>query len=108
MFSIFDYDLEQALDIIKNCGDIRIIDHVLNNWFHRSIDFNYIEKCICNKIPLGITKTRENRFKLIYPDKNKTMHDLYIIIEITDNREIEVVTAYPFKEDRRLRERETQ
>jgi len=43
---------------------------------------------------------------LIYHDKIKTKHDLYIIVEISDNREIEIVTVYPFKEDRRLRERE--
>ena len=59
MFPIFDYDLEQALEIIKSCGDIRIIDHVLDNWFHRDIDFNYVEECIHNKVPLGINKTRE-------------------------------------------------
>ena len=106
MFPIFDYNLEQALEIIKSCGDIRIIDHVLDNWFHRDIDFNYVEECIHNKVPLGINKTRENRFKLIYHDKIKTKHDLYIIVEISDNREIEIVTVYPFNEDRRLRERE--
>lgn len=35
-----------------------------------------------------------------------TKHDLYIIIEITDNENVEIVTAYPFSEQRRLRERE--
>jgi hypothetical protein len=106
VFIIFDYNIDQAREILKTCGDIRIIDHVLDNWFSRDTDFNYIEECIKEKIPLAIIKTRENRFKLIYPHNIKTKNDLYIIIEITDNEEIEVVTSYPFKEDRRLRERE--
>ena len=37
---------KQALDIIKSCGDIRIIDHTLTNWFHMDINFNYVEECI--------------------------------------------------------------
>jgi len=48
----------------------------------------------------------ENRFKLIYHHNKKLRHDLYIIIEINDNNDIEVISSYPFKEDRRLRERE--
>jgi len=48
----------------------------------------------------------ENRFKLIYPHNKMSKHDLYIIIEITDQKDIEVVTVYPFKEDRRKREHE--
>ena len=104
--NIFDYDTDQAREILKNCEDIRIIDHVLENWFERGTDFNYIVECIKLKVPLAIIKTMENRFKLIYPHNKKTKHDLYIIIQITDNKDVEVVTSYPFPEARRLRERE--
>lgn len=79
----------------------------MENWFSRDTDFNYIEDCIHFKVPLGIVKTSENRFKLIYPHNKKTKHDLYIIIEISDNRDVEVVTSYPFSENRRLREHES-
>jgi hypothetical protein len=107
VFTIFDYDTDQARKIMKTCGDIRINKHVLDNWFDRGIDFSYIKECIKVKIPLANIKTRENRFKLIYPHQTKTKHDLYIIIEISDNKEVEVITAYPHHESRRLREYES-
>jgi hypothetical protein len=45
----------------------------------------------------------ENRFKTIYPHKNKDSMDLYIIIEITDYGNVEIVTVYPFSKSRRER-----
>lgn len=107
MFIIFDYDLEQAWEILKKSKDINISPHVLDNWLGRGIDFNYLRKCIIDKIPLSISKTMYNRFKLIYPHETKTSEDLYIIIEITDNQDIEVVTSYSFNKNRREREHGT-
>ena len=80
--------------------------HVLKNWFKRNIDFNYIEECLCNKIPLSISKTMENRFKLIYPHPTNNNEDLYIIIQISDYHEIEIITIYSFDIKRREREYE--
>lgn len=56
MFNIFDYNTDQARKILKDCEDVRISEHVLDNWFKRHINFNYIEECIKYKVPLGITK----------------------------------------------------
>jgi len=100
---IFDYDIDQAREIIQSCRDIRISPHVLEKWLERGIDFNYIKECLNNKVPLGNNKTMENRFKLIYPHKTKTSEDLYIIIEINDYKNIEVVTLYSFNKNRRER-----
>jgi len=89
MIIILDHDINQTMKIIKNCEDIRINTHILKNWFERSTDFNYIEECIKNKIPLVIVKTIGNCFKLIHRNGKKLRHDLYIIIEINDNNVIE-------------------
>ena len=48
----------------------------------------------------------ENRFKLIYPHPTNKNEDLYIIIQISDNHEIEIITVYPFDKKRREREYE--
>jgi len=106
VITIFDYDTDQAREIIKTCENIRISPHVLENWLNRGIDFNYIEDCLNNKVPLGNNKTWENRFKLIYPHKTKPNEDLYIIIAINDYKEVEVVTIYSFGKHRREKEHE--
>ena len=43
--------------------------------------------CLLNTIPLAISKTYYNRFKLIYPHETKPTMDLYVIIEISDDEE---------------------
>lgn len=65
------------------------------------------EDILINEDFLSISKTSENRFKLIYHHPYNENLDLYIIIEIQDNREIEIVTVYPFKKSRRERENES-
>ena len=52
-------------------------------------------------MPLSISKTCENRFKLIYPHEND---DLYIIIVIDDFDNVEVLTVYSFNKRRRERD----
>jgi len=101
---IFDYSLEDAFDILKECTDFRIIKHALNRTNVRGITIEYIEKCLKSLKPLGINKTRENRFSLIYPHETKSSEDLYIIIEINDFKEIDVITIYTKSIFRRLRE----
>ena len=103
---IFEYSLEDAFDILKECTDFRIINHALNRTDVRRIPIEYIEKCLKSLKPLGINKTRENRFSLIYPHETKSTEDLYIIIEINDFKEIEVITIYTKSILRRLREYE--
>ena len=88
---IFDYDIDQAREIIKNCGNIRINDHYLDNWLERGSELSYIEECIKNKVPLAIVKTMENRFKLIYHHNKKLKNDLYIIIQINDNKKLKLL-----------------
>ncbi|MDR2830669.1 MAG: hypothetical protein LBB45_06520 [Methanobrevibacter sp.] len=67
------------------------------------MNIKYVEESVLNKNPLGLIKTRENRFKAIYPHETKSSEDLYIIIEITDNEEIIIITLYTTTIERRLR-----
>lgn len=105
---MFDYNIEDAQRILKSfdSADLRLENHVLDNWFERDIDFNYILDCLTDKILLSISKTSENRFKLIYPYENSKTMDLYIVIEIDDFEKITVITAYSFSSTRRQRENE--
>ncbi len=104
-----DYNIEDAQKILKSHNlknKIKLKNHVLDNWFKRGYSLNYIFDCLTNKIPLSISKTRENRFKMIYPHETNSNDDLYIIIEINDDREVSVITAYSFNKRRREREKE--
>lgn len=77
--------------------------HTFYNWFERDYNLNYVANCLVNEVPLSISKTCENRFKLIYPhEKNK--NDLYIIIVIDDFDNVEVLTVYSFNKRRRERD----
>ena len=65
---MFDYNIEDAQRILKSfdSADLRLDNHVLDNWFDRRINFDYLFDCLKDKMLLSISKTRENRFKLIY------------------------------------------
>ena len=105
---MFDYNIEDAQRILKSFddSDLRLDNHILDNWFDRQLNFDYILNCLKNKKILSISKTSENRFKLIYPHEKLKTKDLYIIIEIDDFKRITVKTAYSFSKSRRLRENE--
>ena len=81
---MFDYNIEDAQRILKSfdSADLRLDDHVLVNWFERDVSFDYIFNCLRCKIPLSISKTMENRFKLVYPHEKIKSKDFYIVIEL--------------------------
>lgn len=105
---MFDYSIEDAQKILKSfdSSNLRLDSHVLDNWFERDINFDYLFECLKNKIPLSISKTMENRFKLIYPHESIKTKDLYIIIEIDEFENITIKTAYSFSIKRRQRDYE--
>lgn len=108
MIYLIDYNINEAQCIINdyNPSLLRFDKHIFKNWFERGFTHEYISKCLFEKIPLGINKTSENRFKLIYPNEINRNMDLYIIIEIDDYRNIKVITAYNFNKNRRERLKE--
>lgn len=103
---MLDYNIEDAQRILKSFDYtyLRLENHVLDNWFERDINFDYLYDCLSSRMLLGISKTTENRFKLIYPHEKLKSKDLYIIIEIDDFERIKVITAYSFSKNRRERE----
>ena len=105
---MFDYNIEGARRILKSFDsvDLRLDNHILDNWFEREINLDYILVCLKDKMILSISKTSENRFKLIYPHEKLKTKDLYIIIEIDDFEKITVKTVYSFNKSMRQRENE--
>lgn len=105
---MMDYNIEDVQRILKsqNLQSIKNTPHVLDNWFERGYDFNYVNNCLLNEMPLGINKTKENRFKLIYPHEKSVSKDLYVVIEIDDCENVCIITVYSFDKRRREREKE--
>lgn len=102
-----DYDIDEARDILKsqNPVNLKIIPHVEERWLERDFEINYTVDCLLNGVPLSISKTYYNRFKLIYPHETKSTMDLYVIIEISDNENMSIITVYPEEKKRREHER---
>ena len=103
-----DYNIDKAREILKsqNPSNLKIIPHVEERWLERDFEINYTVNCLLNTIPLSISKTYYNRFKLIYPHETKPTMDLYVIIEIGDDENVTIITAYPEEKKRREHERE--
>lgn len=104
---VIDYNIDEARDILKNHdpNDLKLLPHLEERWLERDFEIDYIVKCLLNEVPLSISKTMENRFKLIYPHETKPTMDLYVIIEIDDYCVVKVLTAYPAEKRRREHER---
>jgi len=102
-----DYNIDEAREVLKsqNPSQLIILPHLEERWLERDFEIDYIVDCLFNKIPLSISKTYYNRFKLIYPHETKPTMDLYVIIEINDNGNLSVITAYPDEKRRREYER---
>ena len=107
MISVRDYNIDEAREILKSQdpNNLKIIPHVEERWLERDFVINYTVDCLVNKIPLSISKTYYNRFKLIYPHETKPTMDLYVIVEISDEGDVSVITVYPDEKKRREHER---
>lgn len=75
-----DYNIYEVEEILKSAdsSQLRSTGHVLDKWFERDFSLDYISYCLLNEIPLGINKTNENRFLLIYPHNKKKSKDFYL------------------------------
>ena len=107
MIFVRDYNIDEAREILKSQDpdNLKIIPHVEERWLERDFEINYTVDCLLNKVPLSISKTYYNRFKLIYPHETKSTMDLYVIIEISDDENVSVITVYPEEKKRREHER---
>lgn len=77
--------------------------HILDNWFERDYNLNYVANCLVNEVPLSISKLVKIVLNLFIHMKNKN-DDLYIIIVIDDFDNVEVLTVYSFNKMRRERD----
>ena len=103
---MINFNIEDVQNILRKCNvnDLVVHPHILDNWFERDYNLNYVANCLVNEVPLSISKTCENRFKLIYPHEKNKNDDLYIIIVIDDFDNVEVLTVYSFNKSRRERD----
>ena len=102
------YNIDEVREIIKSKqkkNDIIITPHAKDRCHKRKIRKNYVLDSIINKVPLGNIKTEPNSFRLIYSHETDNTMDLHIIINVTDNRTVKVITLYP--RARSWREHET-
>lgn len=55
---MFDYNIEDAQRILKSFDytNLRLENHVLDNWFERDVNFNYIYDCLSSKMLLTFPK----------------------------------------------------
>lgn len=101
-----DYNIDEVRQILKNHNgdELKLVPHFHQRWLERDFKINYVIDCLLNNIPLSITKTNINRFKLIFPHETKPTMDLYVIIEIDDYGIVTVLTAYTNNKRRREHE----
>jgi len=112
VFQIFDYNIEQAINILGNLKKIEITEEKLRETRHtnyrfgrRSLQFsrNAVYSSLINRTPVGISKSNYNTFKLIHEHPKRKSQDLYIIIAIDEHENVKLITVYSYNRKRRVR-----
>ncbi|WP_295870622.1 hypothetical protein [uncultured Methanobrevibacter sp.] len=78
---MINFNIEDVQNILRKCNvnDLVVHPHILDNWFERDYNLNYVANCLVNEVPLSISKTCENRLNLfIHMKKIKMM--IYILL----------------------------
>lgn len=78
---MINFNIEDVQNILRKCNvnDLVVHPHILDNWFERDYNLNYVVNCLVNEVPLSISKTCENRLNLfIHMKKIKMM--IYILL----------------------------
>lgn len=60
---MINFNIEDVQNILRKCNvnDLVVHPHILDNWFERDYNLNYVANCLVNEVPLSISKTCENR-----------------------------------------------
>ena len=112
MFNMFDYDIEQAINILGNLKKIQITEENLRETRHsnhrlgkRSLQFSRkaVYSSLVTKVPVGISKSNYNTFKIIHEHPDRRSQDLYIVVAIDDNENVKIITVYSHNRKRRMR-----
>lgn len=96
-------DLQTALELIRNSlsENIAFTKHFVDQCIDRKLDENRIRKILLDSRILGILEQGEALYKIwFFYEKNK---DLNIILRISNNEDIRLVTVFPCYSDRRRR-----
>ena len=102
-----NYTVEEAINIISNCNysDIQESYHYLRRNSERINDLDLIQKTILNNTLVGILKQDYNKFNVYYEHEYKPKYDLNIIILLTDEEKLKLITV--IENLRSKRERKT-
>lgn len=100
---MIDYNLEKALEIIRNCNESQISETIHFNIrnTHRNNDVGIVHNVFLNSPTVGIIKQDLNKFKVYFEHPTKTSKDIVIIFEIDDNECIKFITTFLTKKDQR-------
>ena len=112
MFHIYDYNIEQVIDILTNLKKIEITEekiretrHTNHRFGRRSLQFSRdtVYNSLINKIPVGISKSNYNTFKIIHEHPKRRSQDIYIVIAIDEDENVKLITVYSHNRKRRVR-----
>lgn len=106
---MIDYTVKEAYEIIKsleNHSQVHMTKHFHTSNFLRHKNLDLCMDALFNQEIMGIQKQDFNKFKLSYEHKIRKSQDLYLIIVINDNKDINLITTYDGNKRRRLGENE--
>ncbi len=108
MFAIFDYSLDELLELLNNLDESQIKEsrHFIESNINRNDDLGMIYDLLLNKKPVQIGKTKIGTYKIVYEHPKQKSKDIYLIIMIINRQELTLKTVYLANSSRRLREHE--
>lgn len=112
MFQIFDYNIGQVINILGSLKKIQITEEKLRETRHtnhrfgrRSLQFSRetVYRSLINKVPVGISKSNYNTFKIVHEHPRRRSQDIYIVIAIDEHENVKLITVYSHNRKRRVR-----
>jgi hypothetical protein len=112
VFLIFEYDIKQVIAILDNLKEIEITEENLRETRHtnyrfgrRSLQFSRsaVYSSLINKVPVGISKSNYNTFKIVHEHPQRKSQDIYIVIAIDEGENVKLITVYSHYRKRRVR-----
>jgi hypothetical protein len=107
---MMEYSIEDVVKILKNIDQDNISEESFRNTRHvnfsndkRHTNNEIIYDLLLHEEYVAISKTNYNTFKILYEHPTKESEDFGIIIAITDNKGVKLITTYNQKKDKRLR-----
>ena len=109
-YNMRDFSIQEVIDIINsldNNSNIQPTKHFQQTNNLRHADNNLWAKVLFNNELMSITKQAENKFKTCFKHPHKKDKDIYIIMLITEQDSIKLITTYEAKSSKRKGENES-